>query len=146
MAIMDSKLIFSEDQALTTTGSANSTNIVDLGAGYDAFGSAASANPGQAAKPLWLNVRVGTAFASAGSATLTVALQHCATVGGTYTQANIATPAIGKASLVAGYNILSVPLPVNLNRYLKLVYTVGTADMTAGTVNAWIGMDSESDK
>ena len=94
-----------------------------------------------AGEPLWLNVRVGTAFGSSGSATLTVDLMRetDTTIDASSTTI-YQTGAIPVATLVAGYNIIRMPLPYNVDedQYTGLLYTIGTAAMTAGTVDAWI--------
>jgi hypothetical protein len=141
---MDAKLLFGEDQAETTVAAHDSTNVIDLGAGYDAFGTASGlSNPGEGDQ-LWLNVVVTTAFTSGGAATLTVALNH-STDNSSWTVV-LQTPAIALATLVAGYQIIRMPLPANLNRYLKMIYTIGTAVMTAGAVSAWIDHGFQSNK
>lgn len=136
--IKDAILEFSDGQALTSQGAANSTNIIDLNIGVDGLGSAKNSNPGESGK-LWLFVVVSTLFESGGAGTLAVELQDCATVGGSYTNAGISTGTIALGTLVAGYKIIRMPLPTGLLEFLKLVYTVATADFTAGAVDAWIG-------
>jgi hypothetical protein len=100
-----------------------------------------------AGEPLWLNVQVETAFASSGSATLTVALKR-ETDGTIDTDSTTiwSTNAIPVASLTAGYWIIRQPLPYNVDEdaYTGLLYTIGTAAMSAGTVNAWIDSGPQS--
>ena len=44
-----------------------------------------------------------------------------------------------KTSLTKGYWILRMPIPYEaVERYLSLLYTVGTTHMTAGAFDAWI--------
>lgn len=145
MAIQDAKLRFSDGQAETTVAAHDSTNIINLGAGYDEWKAALIADYGEAAKELYLHVIVSTTFTSGGSATLQVALQDSAD-GAAFaaTSPPVATAAIAKASLVAGYELLRVKLPSDLRQYVKLVYTIGTAAMTAGAVDAWIGPPTRS--
>lgn len=139
MSIMDRYHILSDEQALTAT--ADSEGIIDFGAGEDAWGTARTAPELSDGKPMWLNVMVPTALASSGgTATLTTTLYTGAT-SGAITTAALATSALAEAALVAGYAVLSVPLPAGLSRYLKLTYTVGTEDFTSGTISAWIGME-----
>ena len=144
MSIMDAKLLFSEDQAETTVAAHNSTNVIDLGAGKDPFGTASGlSRPGESGN-LWLNVVITAAVTSDGSATVTFALQD--SPDNSSWTSKYATPAIGKATLVAGYQVLRMPLPASLQRYLKMVYTIGTAVLTAGAISAWIDMGYESPK
>ena len=141
--IKDAQLIFSDAQAETTVAAHDSTNVIDLGAHLDAFGGAED-NAVENSGKLWLNVKVVTAFTSGGSATLATALQDSADNSSfaAVTPAAVATAAIPVASLTAGYTIIKMPLPSGLRRYLKLVYTIGTAAMTAGAIDAWISHGS----
>jgi len=59
----------------------------------------------------------------------------------TCTTTVFSTAALAEAVLVAGYCIASVPLPMGLNRYIKLTYTVGVENFTSGAVSAWIGFE-----
>jgi hypothetical protein len=128
MVIRDKGLVFSTAQAETTQAAHDSDDVVDL--------RIANANLG-AGTPKWLVVTVNTTFTSGGAGTLTVALQDCATVGGSYATV-IAGEAHALASLVKGFKLLCIPLPAEHARFLKLVYTIGGAAMTAGAVDAYI--------
>lgn len=142
MSIQDAIFgIFSGAQDLTAT--ADSETTLDLGAGEDAFGTAVTDPELGEGRPCWLNVQVGdTALASSGrTATLTVDLYTDADNLSTFTKALTLAITIAEASLVAGYRIASVPLPMGLLRYNKLTYTVGTEDFISGNINAWIGLE-----
>lgn len=134
--IKDAILEFSDGQAITT-GAANSTDVIDLNVGVDGLGSAKQSNPGESGK-IWLFVRVTTLFTSGGAGTLSVKLQDSPD-NSVWSDTEIETPALALATLVAGYSIIRVAIPADLQRYLKLVYTVATADFTAGAVDAWLG-------
>jgi hypothetical protein len=140
MAVLDAKLVLSDAQAETTAAAHDSDNVIDLGIGTDGWGTAKSADYGEAPHMMWLHAYVNTTFTSGGSATLTVALQDSADNSSfaAVTPA-VTTAAIAVASLAAGYELIRMPLPVGLRRYVKLVYTIGTASMTAGKIDAWIG-------
>ena len=138
MSIRDSLIILSEEQALTAT--ADSEDVIDLGAGYDAWGAVVAAPELGEGRPLWLNVMVSKTLASAGkAATLTV--KFMTGTADTCTTTVFSTAALAEAVLVAGYCIASVPLPMGLNRYIKLTYTVGVENFTSGAVSAWIGFE-----
>lgn len=144
--MLDAKLLFAEDLAPGAVGAHDSTNIVDLGIGTDGFGTAANSDPG-AGGDLFLNIVIPTAIAATGgAATVAWKLQHCATVGGSYEDTNIQTPAIAKASLTAGKVVCSQSLPAGLMRFLKLVCTVATNDITSGAYSAWIGSNPVQEK
>ena len=97
-------------------------------------------------------IQIGTTFTAGGAATLTVAIQAAVDAGATasaqtpgtwYDQ--IKTGALPVANLTAGREILRCPIPrwsvcaantTTRPRFYKLVYTVATGPMTAGTVFA----------
>lgn len=125
MAI-DSLLVLCSDQAVTST--ADSEYTLDFGA--------ADPNQGRGT-PLVLHVEVDTTFTATGAGTLTVDLQE-SDDNSSWASLGILTGAIGKATLVSGYKILSHPLPQDFARYMKLVFTVATGPFTAGIINAWV--------
>jgi len=142
MAIFDAMLELSDNQDIGTCSAAESdasTNVIyftdsdlEMGAG----------------EPLWLNVKMGTeALLSTGSATVTVSLRRDtdSTID-TDSTVIYTTPAIAKASLTAGAWILRMPLPYNVDEdaYVGLLYTIGTSDSSAGTVDAWIDHGPQS--
>lgn len=142
MAIFDAMLELSDDQdigANTASSTEASTDVLNF--------TQADLEMG-AGEPLWLNVKMGTeALLSTGAATLTVAL--CRDTDGTIDSSSTViyqTPAIAKASLTAGAWILRMPLPYNIDEdaYVGLLYTVGTATTSAGTVDAWIDHGPQS--
>lgn len=126
--IQDYNMILSAAQALTTAGTADSTNVLDFGI----------ANPNSgAATPLVVEVTVDTTFTSANStATLAISLQDSADDSNYTVVWTSETFAI--AALTAGARLVSMALPAEHKRYLKIVYTIGTQDFTAGKVNASI--------
>lgn len=141
MAIFDA--MFELDDALdlsthTATEVEASTNVINWTQSDLEMG---------AGEPLWLNVRVATAFGSAGSATLKVALKR-ETDGTIDTDSTTIweTNAIPVATLVDGYAIMRMPLPYNVDEdaYTGLLYTIGTAAMTAGTVDAFLDHGPQS--
>jgi len=149
--ILDALLRFSNAQAITAT--AVSDNVIDLGI---TSGIPSSANGGGARDigvgddpAMKLLVQVGTAFATLTS--LTVALQG-AIDDGTGNPASFSTwwasPAIAVASLVAGARLLDMDMPrppqgIAVPRYLRLNYTVGGSNATAGTLNSYIVLDRD---
>lgn len=92
-----------------------------------------------------INVVVGTSFVSGGGGTLNVKLQAAADTAGTYLpgawQTLGETGPIAVANLASGTVIARFPFlpafPANLNpRYLRLLFTIATATITAGTIAA----------
>jgi hypothetical protein len=100
-----------------------------------------------AGEPIWLNIKVRTAFASTGSATVTTAL--CRDTDGTIDSSSTViyqTPATGVANLTTGAWIMRMPLPYNVDEdaYVGLLYTIGTATTSTGTVDAWLDHGPQS--
>ena len=126
--MIDAKLIFSEAQAITA--SAASTNV--LNAGF------AAPNLGDA--PLKVRFIVEETFDSAqDTATLVIALQHSATdFGGTAVLVQGAEHAIGATTLIKGVYLPEFAIPKKHLQYLRLYYTVGTQNFSAGKLTAWI--------
>lgn len=133
--VTEKALIFSDAQAITTSSTTNSTNVIDT--------EFAASNLG-GGTPLWLVVRVNTTFVEvvSGSETLDASLQTCATSGGTYTKIASGYLYSGR-ECVKGLDLLTIPLPVDNLRYLKVVYTTTTGSgWTAGKVDAFITLNA----
>lgn len=129
--IMDEKLILSEDQAVSAVGDTDSTNTLDFGV--------ANPNIGEGTK-LVLHVEVSEAAASATStATLDVDVQH-SDDGSSWESLGLKKTGFAVTDLVAGLKIFETPLPYEVKRYLKIVYTVGTEALTSGKFNAYIAL------
>jgi hypothetical protein len=136
--ILDQENLFDTAAAVTATGV--STNVIDLVSKRDIGGELASPD-------LQIIVKTGTAFLSTGSSTLAISVQGSTDNSSWDTYATF--PAIAKASLVANTRLLAQPLPRvafggSLPRYLRLAYTVGVADFTAGTLTAALVLGTQS--
>lgn len=125
--LMDAELLFSDEQAVTTT--AASTNIVDLLAANRDIGKG---------EDLELIVSVDEAVTASGAATVVFALQTDDNSGFSSATDLFATAAIGKATLVAGYVAVKIKLPRGIERFLRVNYTVATGPLTAGKFTAAI--------
>lgn len=132
--IFDSTNLFSDAQAVTA--SAVSTNVIDLGP---------TKTPQHGVKditrdigkgtPIYMRAQVVEAFATLTSLTLT--LQTSVDEAFTSPQDVLASPAAVAASLLPGYVFpLTVVPRGTLLRYVRLSYTVGGANATAGAVTA----------
>lgn len=136
----DSQLIFSDGQIIVANATTVvSTNLIDLGVLYDHKGTALLSNgPENAGNRLIVTVGIAP---TAGTA-LYLELTDCATVGGTYKPTGIgidSANAIPIATLVPGYEILNVPLPRGLMRFLQILYTTtGNWTGSVGTFYAGI--------
>jgi len=138
--ILDSQLLFSDAQAVTST--AASSNVIDLGPLHTDntdrdIGAGAS---------LRLVIITDTAALSTGSSTVTFSLETDDNV--TFSSATTlwTSTAIAKATLVAGYKVADIPLPKGFEIYTRVKYTVATADLTAGAFTAFICKDSQDNK
>ena len=135
MALYDAMFEFSNGQAITSSDQADyaidfQNSDLEMGAG----------------NPVYLNVRVNTAFATGDSATLAVALVYDDTGVDSGSTTVFTTPAIAATALTAGAWVLRVPLPYNIDeeRYVGLYYTVGTGTFTAGAIDAWLDHGPQS--
>lgn len=132
--ILDKELIFSTAQEVTS-GTVNSTDTVDLGAGGDAY------------EALWFVVQVDTAATAADGTdpTLNIKLQT-SDDNVSYTSLYETGP-LGTASLTVGTEY-KIRIPVGMQRYLKVVYEVtadNTANFTAGKYTAFLTPDIQTD-
>ena len=134
MALFDAMFELSDDQVITDSDAA-STNIIDLTLSDLEMG---------AGQPYWLNIRVGTAFAGGTNIVFSLRYDTVAPIDSSSTVI-YQTAAITTATLVAGYWVLRIPLPVNVDeeRIIGLFYDV-TGTMSAGTINAWLDNGPQS--
>jgi len=141
MSRRDSQLLFSDAQAITANATTVvSESVVDLGAQYDHTGTILAQFGPEGGPRLVVTIDTKP---TAGTA-LYLELQDCATADGTYKPTGIgidSANAIPIATLVAGYEIINVPLPHSLRRFLTVLYTTtGDHSASVGTVNAGIQM------
>ncbi|HNB43400.1 MAG TPA: hypothetical protein PLL72_04305 [Burkholderiaceae bacterium] len=122
--IIDKFLQVSSAQAVTA--SAASTDVIDF--------VQASPDIGMDCLSMMV-ITTRSAVTAAGAATVTFSVQDSAD-NSTFTDVAV-TAAIGKATLVAGYQIV-IPMPTKLRRYCRVYYTVGTGPLTAGSFSAQI--------
>lgn len=134
--LMSERDEFLDAGALSTSGTGRALvgDVMDLGAVPGDIGHG---------EPLYLVIQVTTAITSGGAATVSFELASdaaaaIATDGSA--SVHIVTPAIPKATLVAGHELV-LPLPqegVAYERYLGILQNVGTAALTAGAINAFL--------
>lgn len=122
--IIDKLLQVSNEQVVTAT--AASTDVIDFG----------QVNPNSGLNQnTSIAITVDEVAAAAGAATVTFAVQDSADNSSFADVAS--TVAIGKATLVAGYQIL-IPMPYKHRRYVRVNYTVATGPLTAGKFSAQV--------
>ena len=123
--IIDQQNEFSDAQAIT--GTADSTNIIDLGVQRDIA-------PGE---PIPLFISVAEDFDNLTDLTVTVVTDADEAFSDPTTLAT--SGAVALADLVAGYTFDGLRwIPGKTERYLKLTYTVNGTAPTAGQVDAAI--------
>lgn len=138
--ILDKQMLFSDAQAVTTT--AASTNIMDLGPMH---ADNTDRDIGQGST-MRLVIITDTAAQSTAGSTVTFSLETSATATFSSATALWTSAAIAKATLVAGYEVASIPLPKGFLKYARVKYTVATADLTTGAFTAFICKDSQDNK
>lgn len=121
---IDKNLQVSNEQAVTTT--AASTDVIDFGQ--------ANPNVGLDDRSSMV-ITVDEAVTATGAATVTFALQDSAD-NSSWADV-LVSAAIGKATLVAGYQYV-IPMPPKLRRYCRVNYTVATGPLTAGKFSAQV--------
>lgn len=135
--LLDKQNVFDWQAALTASRA--STDVIDLVNARDLGGSFVD-NPN-----LKIRLTVTTTFQSSGSSTLTVSFQG--STDNSNWDTYLSMPAVAKASLAAGYQ-LDIPWPDRLSgqslpQYIRLNYTVGTTDFTAGALSAYVILDRQ---
>ncbi|WP_375199067.1 Bbp16 family capsid cement protein [Cupriavidus metallidurans] len=136
--ILDIQEQFSSAQSIVSAaGDVVSTNIYDTGAAADVG----------IGEEIYLVTRLGAAVTSGGAATVQVVLQ---TADDAAFSANLTefpqSSALALAALTANTEISKQRLPIGLRRYLRVVYRVGTAATTAGTVDAFLVKDVQANR
>lgn len=151
--IMDNLLLFdgsvSAAGALSGTstsawsvGNRDSANIIDLSQIANSA-SGAGRDIGIGDDPLWLLIINPTAITGAASSTLTVNLltapdNGSGSPGAWTTLLTSQAYAVGTSGLAVGTELLRVALPLGIQKFLKLNYVTGTANITAGSIVAAI--------
>lgn len=137
--ILDKLMVFDWQAALTATR--ESTDEFDLVNARD-LGFPYVGNPG-----LKIRVLITTAMLSTGSSTLVISMLG-STDSSTW-ETYVSSPALAKAALVVGYkyDLAWAPRKVGdpMPRYIRLGYTVGVADFTAGALSAFVVLDLQAD-
>jgi hypothetical protein len=130
MSYLDNNAVLSDAQAVTST--AASTKSYDAATALRNIGSG---------NEIDLVITTTTTCTAAGAATVTFALQDSPD-NSSFTDV-VVTPAIAKATLVAGYEALRITLPRTLQRYIQVNYTVATGPLTAGNFTAYLTEDRQ---
>lgn len=152
MSILDSKLEIDDGVTLTAISGATQagTNEIRLDAATatmtDAWGTTISPDPGEGNNGLVLNFRVGTAFTSSGSFKAKIYHHTTSTVTGGSLLGTItygSGTGAGSAGLAGSKKSFRLPAGT-INRYLGVQYSMVTGASGAGTVDCWLGLDTET--
>lgn len=123
--LIDKEALLSDNQAVTAT--AFSTNSYDLTTQLRNLGRG----------DLRIVIETLETVTAAGAATVNFEVGHADDTAGTNFVAQFSSGAIGKATLVAGYAPIDIPLPdTGAKRHLLVRYTVATGPLTAGKFTA----------
>lgn len=137
--ILDESSVFMDAQAETTAATNLSDNVVDLGTGSET-------DPG-AGEPIYLVITCDVTPTSAGSATVQfkLASDAAAAISTTTSSIHYQSGVIDFDDLVAGDTVAMVAIPdggiVPYERFLGVLWTIGTADLTAGAFSAHLTKD-----
>lgn len=133
--ILDTQLSFSRAQSIAAAaGDVISTDIYDTGA-------AADVGIGQ---DLFLVISTNTAVTSGGAATVQFILQTDDNSSFSSPREFPLTGAVALAALTANTTQYRGRLPIGLERFIRVVYRIGTATTTAGTATAFITHDVQA--
>lgn len=125
--ILDKQLKVSDQQAVTAT--AASTDYIDQGAAGDAYDS------------LFLVVTCDVTAESGGATTLDLALETDDNSSFSSATKLAEKTGIAKATCVAGAELWKIPVPPGAERYMRVKYTVNTANFSAGKFSAFLVKD-----
>ena len=129
--LLDAQETFSAAQAVTGPGDTPSTNSLDTGPGIGGIG-----------EPVYWFVKTNAGVTSGGAATVQAVLQDSTD---NVTWADCGAGAVQPlASLGANKVVTAMRLPISARRYIRVVYRVGTAALTAGTFSAYMVKDIDA--
>lgn len=124
--IIDKFNEFSDSQAFTTGANTSTfsfdTHSADIGSGED----------------MYLVVQCDVTCTSGGASTVKFGYVEDDLADLSTATVLHETAAIGYATLVAGYQVVKMKIPANTKRYVGVIYTVATADLTAGKFSAFL--------
>jgi len=133
--ILDKDLVMSDNQAPGNIGANSSTSVLNLGAG-----------PGDARDALTLVVSIPTTIAATGGAATIAFALHDSADDSSFAATPISVAATSKDNLGAGTVVIKQRLPIGVRQYVKMVYTVGTNNITSGGIDAYLVREYQSNR
>ena len=128
---LDKQLEMSDAQTFTT-GTNASTNSID------------TSEAGDAGVSLWLEIRIAVAIVGGSGSTIQIqAIHDSDSAFGTTPVTFFDSGAVAWATLIAGYEVVKMRLPANMQRWIKCSYIVAVADITGGAVDAFLTPDAD---
>ena len=137
MALFDLMFEFADAARMWTgTGAYAAANVLDMQASDLEMG---------AGEPLWLNIRVTTAYAGAGTATFSLVSDTDATMDANSIESLSTEPFAITDIDAAGDWVFRGPIPLDYdrNQYVGVICTCSGA-MTAGSCDIWLDHGSQS--
>lgn len=133
--ILDSQELLSSAQSIAAAaGDVASTNYYDTGAAADTG----------VGEELFLQIATVAAVTSGGSATVQFVLQTDDNTSFSSAREFPLTGALALAALTANTVQYRGRLPIGLERYIRVVYRIGTATTTAGTATTFLTKDVQA--
>lgn len=146
MSIRDARLLMCDGTAVTGSPAAAALkgDYIDFGAQRDYYDTAETPDVGEGGN-LWWTAKVTTAIAGA-SSVVTVALYSHTTAAVASGSALLTATATAGAT-ANGTTLIRAKLPAGtINRYVGTVVTIASAAVSAGAIDSWISIDSETPK
>ena len=142
MAVLDSKLEFSDAQVISASSASTvtGTNVVDLNATKDAWGTAGTPNPGEGNNGLVVNFQVATAL---NASAYVVAKVYHHTASGVTSGSVLGEVTFAAADAAGTRKNFRLPSGT-INRWIGVQYSTVGSNMTTGAMDAWLGLDTET--
>lgn len=144
MAIIDSKLEFSDAQVISASSASTvtSTNAVYLGTGFkNAWGTTITSDPGEGNNGLVVNFQIATALNA--SAYIVAKVYHHTASAAVASGASLGEVTFSAADVAGTRKTFRLPSGT-INKYLECAYSVVGSNMTTGAIDAWLGLDTET--
>lgn len=144
MAILDSKLEFSDAQVISASSASavTSTNAVNLWSALkDAWGTSITGKPGEGNNGLVVNFQIATALNT--SAYIVAKVYHHTASAAVASGAVLGSVTFSAADAAGTRKNFRLPSGT-INKWLECAYSVVGSNMTTGAIDAWLGLDTET--
>jgi hypothetical protein len=144
MAILDSKLEFSDAQVISASSASTvtSTNAVNWYTSQkDGWGTATTIGPGEGNNGLVVNFQIATALNA--SAYIVAKVYHHTASAAVASGASLGEVTFAAADAAGTRKNFRLPSGT-INKWLECAYSVVGSNMTTGAIDAWLGLDTET--